>query len=256
MKTVILSGGFGTRLAEETEVKPKPMVRIGGKPILWHIMNIYGINGFNEFIIALGYMGESIKEYFLNYYANNSDFSVDLGTGETTFCDSKCPQWKVHLVDTGLYSGTGGRLLRLQDRLKDEECFMLSYGDGVGDIDIAKVLDFHRSHGKLATVTTVRSPSRFGRIGYAGSQIHSFYEKPGDSEGWINSGFFVLSPRVIDYIDNIETMWEKEPVEQLVRDGQLMGFRHTGFWSCMDTLKEKRYLEELWNSGAAPWKVW
>ena len=232
------------------------MVEIGGKPILWHIMNIYSVSGINEFVIALGYKQEFIKEYFLNFYAINNDITVDLATGETTIHDGNQPSWKIHLVDTGLHTQTGGRLRRLRSWLGEDETFMFTYGDGVADIDLKALLEFHKSHGKLATVTTVRSPARFGRIAFNGSQVTKFHEKPQSSEGWINGGYFVLHPRVIDYVKGDEAIWERDPVEELARDRQLMGYRHSGFWSCMDTLKEKNILEELWNSNNAPWKVW
>ncbi|MDQ3827835.1 MAG: glucose-1-phosphate cytidylyltransferase [Candidatus Tectomicrobia bacterium] len=256
MKAVILAGGFGTRLSEETVLRPKPMVEIGGKPILWHIMHIYAAHGVNEFIIALGYKAEIIKEYFLNFYALNNDISLDLVTGKTIIHDGNQPDWKIHLVDTGLYTQTGGRLKRLRNWLGADETFMFTYGDGVADIDIAALLDFHYTHGRLATVTTVRSPERFGRIGFQGDQVVEFYEKPQSSEGWINGGYFILNAKVLDYIKGDETIWERDPVEQLARDGQLMGYRHVGFWSCMDTLKEKESLESLWRSGNPPWKIW
>jgi glucose-1-phosphate cytidylyltransferase len=257
MKVVILAGGFGSRLSEETTLRPKPSIEIGGKPILWHIMNIYGAHGFNEFIIALGYKGEVIKQYFLSFYALNNDISVDLATGETIIHNGgRQPGWKVHLVDTGLYTQTGGRLKRLRSWLADDETFMFTYGDGVADINIRRLLEFHRSHGKLATVTTVRSPARFGRIAFDGDQIVEFYEKPETSEGWINGGYFVLNTKALDYVDGDDSVWERDVVVRLARDGQLMGYRHVGFWSCMDTLKEKTMLEELWNSGNAPWKIW
>jgi len=256
MKAVILAGGLGSRLMEETVVRPKPMVEIGGKPILWHIMNIYAAHGIKEFIVALGYKGEVIKDYFLNFYAFNSDVTVNLGSGETEIHNGGNPKWTVQLVDTGLHTQTGGRLKRLQSWLPQDEPFMFTYGDGVTDLDIQSLFKFHQSHGKLATVTTVHSPARFGRIGFKGDQITQFYEKPEASEGWINGGFFVLDPRVIDYIGDDTTIWERDPVEGLARAGELMGYRHAGFWSCMDTLKEKNILEELWNSGKAPWKVW
>ncbi len=256
MKAVILAGGFGSRLSEETDIRPKPMVEIGGKPILWHIMNIYSSYGINEFIIALGYKAEIIKEYFLNFYAINNDLSIDLATGKTTIHDGNQPKWKVHLVYTGLYTQTGGRLRRLRNWLENDEVFMLTYGDGVADVDFPKLLDFHKSHGKIATVTTVRSPARFGRIVYENDQITKFFEKPESGEGWINGGFFVLNSEALDYVDGDDTVWEKDAVEKLTRDGQLMGFRHYGFWSCMDTLKEKNMLESLWNSGKADWKIW
>ena len=256
MKVVILAGGLGSRLSEETILRPKPMVEVGGKPILWHIMNIYATHGLKEFIIALGYKAEVIKEYFLNFYALNNDLSIDLASGKTTIYDGNQPKWKIHLVDTGLYTQTGGRLKRLQQWLGDDELFMFTYGDGVADLDLKALLAFHRTHGRLATMTTVRPPARFGRIGFAGDQVTDFYEKPESSEGWINGGFFVLHRHVIDYIDDDATVWEREPVERLTREGELMGYRHYGFWSCMDTLKEKNMLEEIWASGKAPWKIW
>jgi glucose-1-phosphate cytidylyltransferase len=256
MKAIILAGGFGTRLSEETTVRPKPLIEIGGKPILWHIMNIYGVHGIREFIIALGYKGELIKEYFINFKTIHNDITVDMEKGETIVHNGKLPPWKIHLVDTGLHTETGGRLKRLQQWLEGDETFMFTYGDGVGDIDIVRLLEFHKSHGKLASVTTVRSPSRFGRIAFRDDQIAEFHEKPESAEGWISGGFFVLNTQVLNYIEGDSAVWEMRPVERLVREGQMMGFRHYGFWSCMDTLKEKAYLEELWNSGEAPWKKW
>jgi len=256
MKAIILAGGFGTRLSEETDLRPKPMVEVGGKPILWHIMNIYSASGIEEFIIALGYKGEVVKDYFLNCYAFNNDITVDMATGQTTIHDGNQPKWKVHLVDTGLYTQTGGRLKRLRDWLDDDETFMFTYGDGVADLDLRSLLEFHRSHGKLSSVTTVRSPARFGRIVFDGQRIGNFNEKPDTAQGWINGGYFVLNTRAIDYIDGDETIWEREPVERLAEDGQLMGYQHYGFWSCMDTLKEKRMLEAMWEAGNAPWRIW
>lgn len=256
MKVVILAGGLGTRLSEETDKKSKPMVTIGGKPMLWHIMNIYAHQGFCEFIVALGYKGETIKEYFLNYYAINNDLSIDLSTGDTTIHGGNKTPWKVHLVDTGLHSQTGGRLRRLQDWLKDDEEFMFTYGDGVADIDLNRLVEFHRAHGKMATVTTVKAPSRFGRIAFQGDRVEDFYEKPEDADGWINGGFFVLNPDVIQYIEDDMTAWEKDPLIRLTENGQLFGYQHFGFWSCMDTLREKQFLEQLWDSGGAPWKTW
>lgn len=256
MKAVILAGGFGTRLSEETAIKPKPMVEIGGKPMLWHIMNIYSAFGINEFIIAAGYKGEIIKDYFLNFYAINNDITIDLSNGKAIIHDGNQPRWKVHVIDTGLNTQTGGRLKRLKKWLENEELFMFTYGDGVADIDIHALLNFHKSHGRLATVTTVRNPARFGRIVFDEDRVVNFYEKPEMAEGWINGGYFILNPKVIDYIEGDETIWERDPVERLARDGQLMGYRHYGFWSCMDTLKEKNYLEDLWNNGKAPWKLW
>lgn len=256
MKAVILAGGLGTRLSEETNLRPKPMVEIGAKPILWHIMNVYATQGVTEFIIALGYKGEMIKEYFLNFYALNNDISVDLSTGKTTIHDGNQPQWKVTLIDTGLSTQTGGRLKRLEPWLARDESFFFTYGDGVADVDLAALRRFHESHGKMATVTTVRSPARFGRLSFEGDQVTTFYEKPQVGEGWINGGFFILNTKAIDYIRSDETIWEREPVERLTQDGELMGYRHYGFWSCMDTLKEKQSLDELWQTGKAPWKLW
>ena len=256
MKAVILAGGLGTRLSEETLLRPKPMIEIGGKPILWHIMKIYEAHGISEFIVALGYKGEMIKEYFLNFYAINNDMSIDLSTGKTAIHHGKQPNWKVHLVDTGLNTQTGGRLKRLRSWLENDETFLFTYGDGVGDVDIQAAIKFHESHGKLATVTTVRTPARFGRIGFQGDHVTNFHEKPESGEGWINGGFFVLNKKVIDYIDGDETPWEREPSERLVREGQMVGYKHYSFWSCMDTLREKNCLEELWNANSAPWRIW
>lgn len=259
MKAVILAGGLGTRLSEETTLRPKPMIEIGGKPILWHIMSIYSSFGINEFLIAAGYKAEVIKEYFLNFYAINNDITIDLSNGKTTVHNgnhTNWRDWKVHVIDTGLHTQTGGRLKRLKKWLESEDIFMFTYGDGVADIDINALIAFHKSHGKLATVTTVRPPARFGRIGLQGDSVEEFFEKPESGEGWISGGFFVLSPKVIDYIEGDETIWERDPLERLLNDKQLMGYRHYSFWSCMDTLREKNILEELWNSGKAPWKVW
>ena len=256
MKAVILAGGLGTRLSEETILRPKPMVEVGGKPILWHIMNIHAANGITEFIIAVGYKGEMIKEYFLNFYAINNDISIDLSTGKATIHDGNQPKWTVHIVDTGMSTQTGGRVKRLRQWIGDDETFLLTYGDGVADVNLQGLIDFHISHGKLATMTSVRSPARFGRIGFEGNQVTEFFEKPETGEGWINGGFFVLNRKALDYIDGDDTAWERDPVERLARDGQLMGFKHYGFWSCMDTLREKNYLDEMWRSGKAPWKMW
>jgi glucose-1-phosphate cytidylyltransferase len=256
MKAVILAGGFGTRLSEETILKPKPMVEIGGRPILLHIMNIYAFYGITEFIIALGYKGESLKEYFLNFYAFNNNITIDLATGETTIHDGNQPKWKIHLIDTGLNTQTGGRLKRLRSWLNEDEPFMFTYGDGVADIDLEALVAFHKSHNKLATVTTVRSPSRFGRIVYDGDRVIKFYEKPSAGAGWINGGFFVLHTDAIDYVEGDHSIWERDAIERLASDNQLAGFRHDGFWSCMDTLKEKNFLEDLWVKDQAPWKIW
>ena len=255
MKAVILSGGLGSRLSEETTLRPKPMVEIGGKPILWHIMNTFAAHGIKEFVVALGYKAEIVKEYFLNFYALNNDLSIDLLSGKTTIHDGNQPDWRIHLVDTGLQTQTGGRVKRFRYWLEKDDDFMLTYGDGVTDLDIGALIRFHKSHGKLATVTTVRSPERFERIGFSGDQVTNFYEKPETSEGWINAGYFVLGPKAIEYIEADDTVWERDPVERLAKDGQLMGYRHYGFWSCMDTLKEKNFLEELWATEKAPWKI-
>jgi glucose-1-phosphate cytidylyltransferase len=256
LKTVILAGGLGTRLSEETVVKPKPMVEIGGQPMLWHIMNIYAHQGFGEFVVALGYKGEIVKDYFLRFNAMSSDLSVDLATGATQVHDGDHPRWKVHLADTGTETQTGGRLLRLRKWLEHEELFMMTYGDGVANIDLAALLAFHRRHGRLATVTAVRPPARFGGITFDGDRVAGFAEKPQVGEGWINGGFFVLNRKVLDYIDGDLTLWEKEPLERLTAEGQLMAYRHEGYWQPMDTLREKHLLETLWQSGRAPWKVW
>lgn len=256
MTTVILAGGLGTRLAEETQVKPKPMVEIGGKPMLWHLMNIYAAYGFAEFIVALGYKGEYIKDYFLNFYALNNDLTIDLSNGETVMHHKRQPGWRVHLVDTGLDTDTGGRIKRLGEWIGNET-FLLTYGDGVANINISDLVRFHRSHGKLATVSAVRPPARFGGLRLnGGGQIVEFTEKPQTGEGWINGGFFVLEPGVLDFIAGDRTVWEHEPLEALARDGELMAFCHEGFWQPMDTLREKMLLEKLWRSGDAPWRVW
>lgn len=254
MKVVILAGGMGTRLAEETVLRPKPMVEIGGRPILTHIMDWYAAFGFKEFVIALGYKGEVIKQYFLNYYALNSDITVKLSSGEVAFHNGGQKDWTVHLVETGLHTMTGGRLLRLRPWL-DDDCFMMTYGDGLADVNIADLVAFHRAHGRLATVTAAHPPARFGDIQLDGDQVVRFAEKPQAGAGWINAGFFVLHPRVLDYIAGDDTIWERAPLEKLAEDGELMAYRHTGFWQPMDTLREKQLLEEIWQSGRAPWKV-
>jgi glucose-1-phosphate cytidylyltransferase len=253
-KTVILAGGFGTRLAEMTAAIPKPMVEIGGKPILWHIMNIYASHGFTEFVLALGYKAEVVKEYFLNFYAINNDLTLDLDQGRTIIHEGKQPAWKIHLVDTGVGTQTGGRIKRLKEWIGNET-FFLTYGDGVSDIDIEALLAFHRSHGKLATVTAVHPPARFGGLVLDENRVVAFSEKNQANEGWINGGFFVLEPEVLNYIAGDETLWEREPLEELARQGELMAFYHDKFWQPMDTLREQRLLESLWQSGEAPWKI-
>jgi len=255
MKTVLLAGGRGSRLSEETELRPKPMVEIGGEPILWHIMNIYAAAGFEEFVVALGYKGAHIKDFFRNYFSATHDLTVHLATGKTTVFDGDPRTWTVHLVDTGLDTQTGGRIKRLERRLRDGT-FMLTYGDGLADVDVRGLLSFHRSHGKLATVTAVRPPARFGALVLEGERVVRFSEKPQSGEGWINGGFFVLEPGVLEYVEGDQAVWEREPLERLAGDGQLQAYFHDGFWQPMDTLREKQYLEELWSAGKAPWKVW
>jgi glucose-1-phosphate cytidylyltransferase len=256
MKAVILAGGLGTRLAEESTIRPKPMVDIGAKPILWHILNIFAAQDVTEFVIALGYKGEVIKEYFLNYYALNNDLTIDLASGATTIHSGRQPNWRVHLVDTGLHSQTGGRIRRIRDWVRDDACFLCTYGDGVADVDVRRLLEFHRAHGRLATVTTVRPPARFGGVIFDGDRVAEFTEKPQTGEGWVNGGFFALHPRAIDYIDGDEAIWERQPLERLALDGQLMAYRHDGFFQPMDTVRDRQLLEELWSSGRAPWKLW
>lgn len=256
MKAVILAGGLGTRIAEESDTKPKPMVEIGGKPLLWHIMKMYSHHGINDFVICLGYKGYVIKEFFFNYYRHMSDMTIDLGTGEHRILNSQSENWRITLVDTGAETMTGGRLRRVAPYL-DGETFCMTYGDGLSDIDIGAELAFHRSHGKLATVAAVQPPGRFGVLNIDDTQrVTSFEEKPSDEIGWINGGFFVLEPRVIDYIAADATSWEREPLTQLASDGELAAFRHSGFWQPCDTLRDKRELEALWSRTAAPWKHW
>ncbi len=254
MKVIILAGGLGTRLQEETTVRPKPMVEIGGRPILWHIMNIYAAHGYKEFMVALGYKGEVIKNYFLNYYYLSNSLSVSLKDGNIDVYDEGREDWLVHLIETGLHSQTGGRIKRLAPRIANDT-FMMTYGDGVANINIQKLVAFHRQHGKLATVTAVRPPARFGGLSFDGDLVEKFVEKPQIGEGWINGGFFVLEPGILDYIKSDDTNFEQESLEQIAADGELVAYRHEGFWQCMDTLRDVRLLENLWKQGNAPWKV-
>ena len=257
-KAVILAGGLGTRLAEETETKPKPMAEIGGKPMLWHIMRSYAHHGFSDFVVALGYKGEVIKDYFRDFYTLNNNLSVDLGSGTTKVHENRSDEhvdWKVALVSTGLHTQTGGRVKRLKEWI-GKDTFFLTYGDGVANVDLRKLYNFHKQHGKLATITAVRPSARFGELAMDGDRVTHFIEKPQTHSGWINGGFFVLEPKVLDYIESDETIWERGPLEKLASKGELMAFQHDGFWQCMDTLREKRLLESLWQSGEAPWKVW
>jgi len=255
MKVAILAGGVGSRLAEETETKPKPMVEIGGRPILWHIMKHYAHFGHRDFAIALGYKGELIKKYMVDYCSLHSNLSINMRSGIVSRNGGAAPDWNVELIDTGIKTQTGGRIKQLAPYL-GHSTFFLTWGDGVSDIDLNRLLAFHRSHGKLATLTAVRPPARFGHLSLDGSQITEFSEKPQTKEGWINGAFFVLEPQVLDYIDGDDTHWEKEPLERLAREGQLMAYRHTSFWQCMDTLRERKLLEDLWASGNAPWNLW
>ena len=256
MKCVLLAGGLGTRLSEETSTRPKPMVEIGGKPILWHIMKIYSHYGVNEFIICLGYKGYIIKEYFANYFLHMSDVTFDMQNNQMQVHNQYAEPWKVTLVDTGDESMTGGRLRRVKEYLKDEESFCFTYGDGVSNINISQLIEFHKQQGKLATLTAVTPPGRFGALDTKNNLITSFKEKPKGDGAKINGGFFVLSPKVIDLIDNDKCTWEQEPLEKLAREGQLSAFVHDGFWQPMDTLRDKHHLEEMWQNNQAPWKLW
>ena len=256
MKCVILAGGFGTRLAEETVNIPKPMVEIGGKPILWHIMKIYSAHGINDFIICLGYRGYVIKEFFANYFLHSSDVTFDLRSGTQEIIRNQSEPWRVTLVDTGLESMTGGRLGRVMPLLKDEEAFCMTYGDGVGDVDIAGSIAFHKAHGRKATVTAVTPTPRFGQLVMDGTRVSDFSEKPVGDGGVINGGFFVLSPKVGAYLDGDKTIWERDPLRGLAADGELQAFSHNGFWQPMDTIRERQELEAHWASGKAPWKIW
>ena len=256
MKAVILAGGLGTRLSEETSVKPKPIVEIGGKPIFWHIMKQYSSHGINDFIICCGYKGYVIKEYFANYFLHMSDVTFDMQNNEMTVHRKRAESWTVTLVDTGDNSMTGGRLGRVAEHIKDEDAFCFTYGDGVGDIDITSTIEFHKSHGKKATLTATYPPGRFGALDIQGGQVNSFKEKPKGDGAMINGGFFVLSPDVLKYIDGDSSVWEQYPLNQLAKEGELMAYEHHGFWQPMDTLRDKVYLEELWQENKAPWKIW
>lgn len=256
MKAIILAGGRGTRISEESILKPKPMIEIGGKPILWHIMKIYSFYGINEFIICCGYKGYLIKEYFSNYFIHQSDVTINLSTNETIIHQKRAEPWKVTLVDTGDYTMTGGRIKRIKDYIEDGEDFCLTYGDGVSDVDISKLIKFHKSHGKLATLTAVLPPGRFGALKIKNSKVSSFFEKPSGDGALINGGFFILNSRVMDYIDGDSSVWEQQPLRNLASDGELMAYNHKEFWQPMDTLRDKKYLEELWSSNNANWKLW
>lgn len=256
MKAVILAGGLGTRISEETHLRPKPMIEIGGHPILWHIMKLYSAHGVNDFVICCGYKGYIIKEYFANYFLHMSDVSFDMARNKMEVHNHKAEPWRITLVDTGDDTMTGGRLKRVGSYLKDEEMFCLTYGDGVADVDIAAEIAFHKAHGKWATITAVQPPGRFGALELEADKVLGFTEKPRGGDGFINGGFFVLSPRCLDLIAGDDTVWEDAPLDALAKKGQLMAFEHKGFWQPMDTLRDKRQLEEMWSSGRAPWKIW
>jgi len=256
MKAVILAGGLGTRLSEETTVRPKPMVEIGGKPILWHILKIYSCYGINDFIICLGYKGYLIKEFFANYFLHTADVTFHMAENRMQVHGKTTEPWRVTLVETGDRTGTGGRLKSVKPYLHDEEAFCLTYGDGLADINIESSIRFHRSHGKLATITAVQPKARFGSLKIDDTMVRHFQEKPADSGGWINGGFFVLSPKVIEYIDHDSDMWEQQPVERLASENNLLAYFHHGFWQPMDTLRDKQYLDDLWATNKAPWKLW
>ncbi len=256
MKAVILAGGFGTRLSEETDLKPKPLVEIGGKPIIWHILKIYSHFGINEFIVCCGYKGYLLKEYFANYFMHTSDITFDISKNTMEVHGKRAEPWKVTLIDTGDATMTGGRIKRIEDHVKNEELFCLTYGDGVANIDIDTLIAFHKKHGKLATLTSVSPPGRYGILDIENNKVINFAEKPKGDGAEINGGFFVLSPKAIDYIEGDETIWERQPMENLSNNGELMAYRHAGFWQAMDTLRDKRYLEDLWKEDSPPWKLW
>ena len=256
MKAVILAGGLGTRISEETDLKPKPMVEVGGRPILWHIMKIYSAHGINDFIICCGYRGYIIKEYFANYFLHQSDVTFNMKNNTMQVHQKRVEPWKITLVDTGENTMTGGRLLQVADYIKNEKYFLFTYGDGVSDIDITASVKFHRQHGKMATLTATYSPGRFGALEIKENIVESFEEKPRGDGALINGGFFVLSPKALNYIEDNNTVWEQEPLKILAENGELMAFQHSGFWQPLDTLRDKNYLEELWAKGKAPWKIW
>jgi glucose-1-phosphate cytidylyltransferase len=256
MKAVILAGGLGTRLSEETTVRPKPMVDIGGRPILWHILKMYSQHGVNDFVICCGYKGYIIKEYFANYFLHMSDVTFDMQANSVHVHQKRAEPWRVTLVDTGDDSMTGGRILRVADHVKDEPAFCMTYGDGVADVDISATIRFHQQHGKAVTVTATRPPGRFGALDIQNGRVRSFQEKPQGDGGMINGGFFVLSPRVLGYLKDDHTAWEQQPLQRLAAEGEVMAYEHPGFWQPMDTLRDKAYLEELWAAGRAPWKTW
>jgi glucose-1-phosphate cytidylyltransferase len=256
MKAVILAGGLGTRISEETHLKPKPMIEIGGRPILWHLMKIYSSHGINDFVICCGYKGYVIKEYFANYFLHMSDVTFDMKNNKMEVHQGNAEPWKVTLVDTGEDTLTGGRLKRVKDYLKDEESFCFTYGDGLADVNVAELVKFHKNQGKLATVTAVQPPGRYGALDIKNHQVSQFIEKPKGDGGWINGGFFVLSPKCIDYIENDQSSWEGLPLVTIAKQGELAAYEHSGFWQPMDTLREKNLLEDLWASGKAPWKAW
>lgn len=256
MKAIILAGGLGTRISEETSLRPKPMIEVGGMPILWHIMKIYSTHGINDFVVCCGYKGYVIKEYFANYFLHMSDVSFDMVRNEMQVHQQKAEPWRVTLVDTGEHTLTGGRLKRVADYVRDEEAFCFTYGDGVADLDISRQIAFHQQHGKLATVTAVQPPGRYGALNMDGAAVKGFVEKPKGDGGWINGGFFILSPKCLEYIAGDASSWEGEPLANIAADGELMAFEHRGFWQPMDTLREKNLLEDLWQTGKAPWKRW
>jgi len=256
MKAVILAGGLGTRISEETDLKPKPMVEVGGRPILWHIMKIYSAHGINDFIICCGYRGYIIKEYFANYFLHQSDVTFNMKNNTMQVHQKRVEPWEITLVDTGENTMTGGRLLQVADYIKNEKYFLFTYGDGVSDIDITASVKFHRQHGKMVTLTATYSPGRFGALEIKEKIVESFQEKPRGDGALINGGFFVLSPKALDYIEDNNTVWEQEPLKILAENGELMAFQHPGFWQPLDTLRDKNYLEELWAKGKAPWKIW